>query len=394
MDVASALTATVTGLSSGFAPAFRRSLDALDRETLGNVEHASGHDPEVIAHDPVDTSGLRMPGGAEHARQSQMRAVVPQAQIQQALRQDQMRLHYHPIVSLATGAIRGVEALLRWEHPDGGMLMPDDFLPAIAHTPVMQDVTRWVLTTALQGATTWPALTVSVNVTARDIGRPDFVLDVDAALDASGVAPERLVLELTEQAMVQNLDVAIKVLEALRGRGVGLSLDDFGTGYSSLLYLRELPITELKIDRTFLSRVLTSDEDLAIVKSVAKLGRSMGLDVVAEGIETADQARLARSVGCTAGQGFLWGRPCPAGEIDASAVVRIPARATSSSHRGTQPSAEVSTRIHELLGRGASLHTIAAALNSQGVRTDKRTRWTATSVAVAVNALHELPPTS
>ena len=171
---------------------------------------------------------------------------------------------------------------------------PDDFLPAVAHTPAVHEITRWVLRTALDALRAWPDLTVSVNISALDATRTELLEDVERALQISRIVPQRLVLELTEQAMVQNLDKAVKVLGSLRRLGVGLSLDDFGTGYSSLLYLRDLPITELKIDRTFLARVTRSEEDQAIVKSVAQLGRSIGVHVVAEGIETLAQARAAR----------------------------------------------------------------------------------------------------
>ena len=319
------------------------------------------------------------------------RAVLPQAQVRAALRADQLRLHYHRIVDLDSGRTTGVEGLLRWEHPEGGLLPPDDFLPAVAHTSAIHDITRWVLVTALQALRAWPDWTMSINISARDATRAELVVDVADALEASGVAPERLVLELTEQAVVQSLDTAVRLLGELRGLGVGLSLDDFGTGYSSLLYLRDLPISELKIDRTFLAGVPGQEEDLAIVRSVAALGNAIGVRVVAEGIETTAQARVARDAQCTAAQGFLWGEPEPAEVIDVDRVLVVPDLVGGSRARPASPRTRAATRMSELLDHGASLHTIAAALNREGLRTDKGTRWTATSVALAISRLAPAP---
>jgi diguanylate cyclase len=324
---------------------------------------------------------------AEPSQHGRPRAVVPQAQIRAALRDDQLRLNYHRIISLDDGTTRGVEALVRWEHPQGGLLPPDDFLPAVAHTPVIHEITRWVLFNALDALRAWPDWTVSVNISALDATRSELLEDVERALRASGVAPPRLVLELTEQAMVQNLEKAVKVLGSLRSLGVGLSLDDFGTGYSSLLYLRDLPITELKIDRTFLTRVTRSEEDLAIVKSVAQLGRSIGVHVVAEGIETLAQVRAARDSGCHFAQGYLWGEPTGSEQIDPLRVLPVPERLLGRRRRAAPPNTLAAGRIQGLLEQGASLHTIAAALNSEGLRTDKQTRWTAPSVAMVISRL-------
>lgn len=326
---------------------------------------------------------------AEFAHPRRPRVVTPQTQIRAAVRGDQLRLHYHRIISLENGTTRGVEALVRWQHPQGGLLHPDNFLPAVAHTPAVHEITRWVLRTALDAVRSWPDLTVSVNISALDATRTELLEDVERALQISRIVPERLILELTEQAMVQNLDKAVKVLGSLRRLGVGLSLDDFGTGYSSLLYLRDLPITELKIDRTFLARVTRSEEDQAIVKSVAQLGRSIGVHVVAEGIETLAQARAAREAGCHSGQGFLWREPAPAEDVDAKAVLRLPDFASARQRGTSPPPTQATRRIQALLKQGASLHTIAAALNSEGLRTDKQVRWTASSVALLIS---RLPP--
>jgi diguanylate cyclase len=313
------------------------------------------------------------------------RAVMPQAQVRAALRAGEFRLHYQRLVDLDSGRASGVEALLRWHHPQGGLLPPDDFLPAVAHTPVMHEITEWVVRTAVADLVGWPGWTASVNITALDATDAALADVVLAALRDAGLPAYRLVLELTEQAMVQNLDTAVRVLTQLRDEGVGLSLDDFGTGYSSLLYLRDLPITEIKIDRTFMSDVPKDVENLAIVRSVAQLGRSVGVHVVAEGVETLSQARVALEAGCSHAQGYLWGRPEPAGLVARNQVMQVPGtRPPRPTPRGT-PGSGAAQRASELLSQGASLHTIAAALNREGLRTQKGVRWSARSVAVLLN---------
>jgi EAL domain-containing protein (putative c-di-GMP-specific phosphodiesterase class I) len=226
---------------------------------------------------------------------------------------------------------------------------------------------------------------MSVNITALDATRPELADEVLAALEAVGIPPYRLVLELTEQAMLQNLEVAVTVLGRLREAGVGLSLDDFGTGYSSLLYLRDLPLTAVKIDRTFLAGVPDDAENLAIVRSVAQLGRAVRLDVVAEGIEALPQARAALDASCTHAQGYLWGRPEPAGLVDQRSRLQVPQPARRDIAPGTAPRSLPAERAAALLADGASLHTIAAALNREGLRTEKGLRWSSRSVALLLS---------
>src|SRR4051812_19478167 len=175
-----------------------------------------------------------------------LKAVYPQEEFRRALSAEQLVVHFQPIVALDTGVVSGAEALLRWNHPDGGLLPPDDFLPAIAHTPVMPQVTRWVLSRACMAAARWAHGSVSVNVSAVDVARPGLITEVVRALQESGLPADRLTIELTEHAVVQDIKAAARVLGRLRDLGVGVSLDDFGTGYSSLFYLRELPISEVK----------------------------------------------------------------------------------------------------------------------------------------------------
>jgi EAL domain-containing protein (putative c-di-GMP-specific phosphodiesterase class I) len=309
-----------------------------------------------------------------------------------ALDAGQLLLHYQPIVMLGTGHVRGVEALLRWQHPAHGLLRAKSFLPAVSDPEVVRATTRWVLYEACRAARQWPGWTMSVNVSARDASQPYLIDDVAEVLATCNVSPTRLVLELTEQALVADMSAVTAVLTALRAFGVGTSLDDFGTGYSSLLSLRELPITEVKIDNTFVRGVPDSDQDCAIVASVVQLAHEVGLGVVAEGVQTRAQARYLQSIGCTAAQGFLWGEPVPARDLAPARLIR-PSPALRPTRRGQPepPSPEVAARILELLNHGASPHTIAGALNRAGVATAAGLRWSGASVASAVAALPEPP---
>ena len=313
--------------------------------------------------------------------------MVPQDEFRRALEGNQLVVYYQPIVALDTGRVRGAEALLRWRHPGGGLLMPDDFLPAIAHTPVMRLATQWVLTAACKQAAAWTNRSVAVNVSASDVVRNDFVADVTRALDVSGLEPDRLGVELTEHAVVQDLAAAVKALSALREMGVHVSLDDFGTGYSSLFYLRELPISEVKIDRVFIDRLDASEEDAAIVESVIRLARTVGVSAVAEGVERSAQASQLMAMGCPAAQGYLWGRPEPDPDLTRQSVpLPEPPSRPRRRRRGVvvPESDEAMGRIRALLAAGASLHTIAAALNRDDVPSARGIRWTAASVAHAL----------
>ena len=323
------------------------------------------------------------------ARRAPLAAVVPQQEVRQALGAGQLVLHYQPIIDLDSGRTRGAEALLRWSHPSGSLLYPDDFLPAVAHTKVMGDLTRWALRTACTAAAHWPSGTVSVNISALDLTRRDFVAEVRTALRESALPGERLVIELTEHAVVQDVPLAAQVLRRLREEGVGVSLDDFGTGYSSLFYLRELPITEVKIDRVFIASVESSEEDAAIVESILRLARAVGLGTVAEGVERPGQAAALRAMGCPAGQGHLWGAANATVDISRAPFPMMVAHRTRRRPTKGEPphTPETLDQIRAMVEAGASLHTIAAALNRGGVATSWGTRWTAASVARAVTAL-------
>lgn len=314
-----------------------------------------------------------------------LHAVVPAREVRRALEQDELVLHYQAQVALDGGAPRGAEALLRWQHPHRGLLPPDDFLPAVAHTAVMPLITAWVLDSACRTAVTWPEGTVAVNVSAADLLSGQFPKTVLDALEASGLAAERLTIEITEHALVHDLERATANLRQLTDVGVRASLDDFGTGYSSMLYLRSLPIHELKIDRVFVAGLGHHVHDEAIVTSLIALGHAVGLEVVAEGVETALQAQLLTRQGADLAQGYLYGKP----QSDyVPAAVSIPSLREQSTARRPKAAAlatpEFKRSIGALLTDGASLHTIAAMLNQRGSRTAQGNRWVASTVARAI----------
>ncbi len=237
-----------------------------------------------------------------------------------AVDDDEFFLLYQPTVDLSTGTCTGVEALLRWHHPLRGVVMPEEFVPALETSGLIVPVGLWALDTAcLQGAA-WQSrgyrITVSVNVSAVQLERDEIVTEVRSALEASGLDPSLLILELTETALMRDVEATLVRLTALKAIGVGIAVDDFGMGYSSLSYLRQFPIDILKIDQSFVSGMADSSESMAIVHTLVQLGKLLGLRVVAEGIETDEQVMRLRAEQVDVGQGFLFARPLDASEVD------------------------------------------------------------------------------
>lgn len=309
-----------------------------------------------------------------------------------ALERGELVLHYQPQVDLSTGVVVGAEALLRWLHPVGGLLPPDEFLPAVAHTPLMPRLTDWVVANASAIAAGWNGAAVAVNIAASDVVRAGLVSSVRETLARTGLPADRLTLEITEHALVHDLTRATRNLRLLVDDGVRVSLDDFGTGYSSLLYLKELPIHEIKIDRAFTSGVGKNQDDEAIVAGVIRLGHAIGLRVVAEGVETGEQAELLAHFGCDLVQGFWFGYPEPTftAFTEPPVPVAMPRpRRRRAPRRPPESIAALSaqTVIRSMVAEGASLHTIAAVLNRQGIRTTYGSRWVAATVARAVTEL-------
>ena len=240
--------------------------------------------------------------------------------MRQGLLRSEFLLHYQPVVDEA-GTVLGAEALLRWHHPQRGMVSPGDFIPLAEQTGLILPLGRQVLTLACQQLAQWasaPATamwTLAVNVSAQEFRQPDFADGVLSVLRASGADPARLKLELTESLLLHDVEDSILKMQALRSQGVGFSLDDFGTGYSSLSYLKRLPLDQLKIDQSFVRDVLTDPNDATIACTIITLARSLGLDVVAEGVETEGQRAFLLRNGCRQFQGYLFGRPGPAEQL-------------------------------------------------------------------------------
>jgi EAL domain-containing protein (putative c-di-GMP-specific phosphodiesterase class I) len=234
-----------------------------------------------------------------------------------AVQRDEMRVFYQPLIDIGSGSPIGVEALVRWQHPDRGIVGPADFIPLAEDAGLIVPIGGSVLERAAQEYAGWGALSttgrfsIAVNLSAHQLRHPGLVEQVRATLARSQLAPRSLCLELTETALLEDLERHIGVLLALRDLGVRLALDDFGTGYSSLTYLKRFPVDLIKIDRSFVAGLGVDHCDSAIVRSIVELAHALNLTVVAEGIERQDQFEQLRSLGCDVAQGYLFGRPEP-----------------------------------------------------------------------------------
>jgi EAL domain-containing protein (putative c-di-GMP-specific phosphodiesterase class I) len=239
-----------------------------------------------------------------------------EADLRHAIERGELRVVYQPILALETGRIREVEALLRWVHPERGVISPVQFIPIAEATGLIIPIGQWVLEQACLQAREWqrsspiePPLIVSVNLSVRQFRHPNLAGEIVRALREADLDPGCLKLEITESVVTEEGDAAVKTLWELKALGVHLAIDDFGTGYSSLNYLLRFPVDTLKIDRSFVSGLGTDDQSIAIVRSVIDLARSLNLAVTGEGIETAEQLSQLRELGCQQGQGYLFAQP-------------------------------------------------------------------------------------
>jgi diguanylate cyclase (GGDEF)-like protein len=271
----------------------------------------------------------------ESMHQAALERLVLETDLRWSLERGELELHYQPIVHLPTRRIVGAEALIRWRHPDRGLVQPKDFIPLAEATGLIVPIGRWALNDACRQASTWHAMTtrpgepgaewhrspdgapfkMGVNISALQIQQPDMVDAVRGALDASGLSPSALTLEITESVMLRDTEATLARLRELKALGLSLAVDDFGTGYSSLSYLQRFPIDVLKIDKAFVDPVASGRDNTSLTRAIVALGDALGLDMVAEGIERAEQVDGLRFLGCSLGQGYYFAKPVPAAEF-------------------------------------------------------------------------------
>ncbi|UWU66833.1 EAL domain-containing protein [Bradyrhizobium sp. NC92] len=233
-----------------------------------------------------------------------------------ALQRDEFQVYYQPIREVASGRVVAFEALLRWNHPQRGLIAPISFIPLAEETGLIVQLGEFVLRSACADAVTWPDdVDVAVNLSPVQFRSPNLIAAVTEALAVSGLGARRLELEITESVLLQNSEATLTTLHELRAMGVRISLDDFGTGYSSLSYLRSFPFDKIKIDRSFVSELATREDSMAIIRAVTGLGRSLGIVTTAEGVENDAQLELLRREGCTQAQGYLFSKPRPASDV-------------------------------------------------------------------------------
>ena len=321
--------------------------------SIGIALSSSGYEkPEDILRD-ADTAMYRAKENgkaryelfdhAMHARA--VSRLQLESDLRQAVEKNEFCVYYQPIVSLQTGRLAGFEALVRWNHPRRGLVSPVDFIPVAEETGLIVTIGQWVLNEACAQVRKWQiespghrSLSLSVNLSARQVAQPDLLEQIKEALDTSKLSPHCLKLEITESVVMENAEAAALMFKQLRSLGVQLSIDDFGTGYSSLSYLHRFPLNYLKIDRSFVMR-LTTDNDNAIVRTISTLARNLGMEVIAEGIETEEQHQQLKMLGCEFGQGYLFSRP-----VDHEGVARLLAH---DAHRDIKPDLDLAQPVDD-----------------------------------------------
>jgi diguanylate cyclase (GGDEF)-like protein/PAS domain S-box-containing protein len=305
--------------------------DEVILSTSIGIAVSSGHQdaPEDLLRD-ADSAMYRAKEGGRNRYEvfdSSMRVeAVERLEMEQALRRalgrSEFRLFYQPVLDVDSGKIVGVEALLRWDHPERGLLRPPEFISLAEDTGLIIPIGKWALQEACRQAQRWreaepdrEPLTIAVNLSARQLAQPDVADMVAEALEMTGTDPSKVWLEITESVLTGDTEATIGALRALKALGVRLSVDDFGTGYSSLLYLKRFPVDTLKVDRAFVAGLGTHPEDTAIVAGVVRLAQTLGLTAIAEGVETEEQRAALLALGCDLAQGYLFGHPEPAEDL-------------------------------------------------------------------------------
>jgi EAL domain-containing protein (putative c-di-GMP-specific phosphodiesterase class I) len=254
--------------------------------------------------------------------ESALHRLETEAELRRALEREKLEIHYQPVVSLHDGEVCSVEALLRWRHPERGLLSPAEFLDVAEDSGLIVPIGVWVLQRACADAHAWrprprgAPIGLCVNVSARQLLDPGLLDAVASALETGGLDPGRLTLEITESVLMEDADLAALRLRELKALGVRLAIDDFGTGYSSLSYLRTFPVDVLKIDRSFVAGVAGDLEGACFVQAIVRLAQVLGLDTVAEGVEEIEQLSRIAELDCDMAQGFLFSRPVPVADLD------------------------------------------------------------------------------
>jgi diguanylate cyclase (GGDEF)-like protein len=258
----------------------------------------------------------------DQMRERAVRRMETENALHRALDRGEFVMHYQPILNMATGALSGVEALARWNHPERGLVMPGEFIAAAEETGLIIALGAWAFETSCRQAADWaqmaqtgPPVRMAVNVSARQCGHPDLVSTFDGILERTGADPGSLCLEITETALMEDVDASEATLAALKDLGLAVALDDFGTGYSSLRALQRFPVDVVKIDRSFIAPIERDPQEAAIVAAVISLSHALGLQTVAEGIETIAQVDRLRALGCDLAQGYYFAKPGPPDEL-------------------------------------------------------------------------------
>ena len=293
----------------------------VEADDNGDGQHLI-EDADAAMYRAKERGGARTELFDSAMRENAVAAMRIEQELQRALEEGELRLHYQPSVDLATGQVVGAEALVRWEHPKRGLIVPDRFLGVAEETGLIVPLGTWVLGEACRQLAEWQGrpetahLHLSVNLSARELTHPDAVSTVLSAVRESGVDPRALTIEVTESTAMADGDTGFRALRDLSGVGIRVAIDDFGTGYSSLEQLRRMPVDIVKVDRSFVSGMAADSTDREIVAAVVGMGRALKLCVVAEGIETPEHAEALRELGCDIGQGFLYAKALPAAELE------------------------------------------------------------------------------
>jgi diguanylate cyclase (GGDEF)-like protein len=324
-----------TRVADGIAEALARPFILREREhfvsaSIGIAIGGGSEEPESLIRD-ADSALYRAKergrGRYEIFDEVMRSRVIEHMQIEndlrRAIQQEELELHYQPVVKLRDGSIVAMEALLRWNHPERGLVGPPAFIPVAEESRLIVPIGRWVIEQGCRQAAAWQRfhpdsapVSVAVNLSARQLADPDLLSHIEGCVRTNGIDPSCLWVELTETALLDETTFVERTLESLKGLGVRLVLDDFGVGFSSLGYLKRLPLSMIKLDRTFVENLTDGSHDAAIVRAVSEMADTIGIGVIAEGIETEDQLRMTTTLGCGFAQGFHFSGPVPVPHIE------------------------------------------------------------------------------